>query len=103
MAAATYNILIDQGASYLLSLTYEDPDGNNPDLSSGYTASMQFSQAWEGSSVLALTQGSGITLGASGAISVALTEVQTAALPSGELVYHLEVKKTSTSFNDRLL
>jgi hypothetical protein len=103
MAAATYNLLVDQGASYYLDVTYVDIDGNSPDLSSGYTASMVFSQNWEGSSVLTATEASEIVLGADGSIIVTLSASQTAALPSGDLVYDLTITKTSNSFADRIL
>ncbi len=105
MAAGIWNLIIESGASFAASITYEDPTGASPDLSSGYTAEMIFAESWDPdeAAALTLTESAGLTLGADGAIAVELTPVQTAALDVGELVHVLEVTKTSTGYVDRIL
>jgi hypothetical protein len=103
MPAGIYNMLVEHGASYVLGLTWEDEDGNNPDLSTGYTASMIVSDSWGSTELLELTESSGLTLAASGSVTVTITPAKSLALPVGENVYHLEVIKTSTGKKDRLL
>lgn len=97
MAAATYDILCEQGATLSLALTYKDPDGDPVNLT-GYTARMQVRESVSAASTLvAITSSSGITLGGSaGTIQISLSATTTAALPKGSYVYDLELSSGGT-------
>jgi hypothetical protein len=89
--AGKLNIVIDQGATYSQAITWNDSNGaiNN----TGFTARMQVrATVPSASTVVSLTDGSGITLGgADGIITVALTATETAAITEGKYVYDLEL------------
>lgn len=91
--AGTYNITLDQGATYSTLLTYKDSAGALVDLT-GYTARMQARiQVDSASTVLDLTtENGGIVLGgAAGTINLLVDAVTTAALTAGQYVYDLEL------------
>jgi hypothetical protein len=93
MPASTYNLSIEQGATFRLALVWKDSEGDPVDLT-GYTARMQIRPAVASTEVLlSLTSGSGITLGgATGAVNVLATAAQTAAIDSKKGVYDLELQ-----------
>jgi len=101
--AGTYNISVDQYASYSQQFTWLDGGGNPVNLT-GYTADMQI-----GSSGITLSSVSGgIALGGSaGTITPALTPTQTAGMvPAGQAnaSYPYDLLMTSPSgFKTRLL
>lgn len=89
----TFNITINQGATFELTITWKDSAGTAINLT-GYTARMQVRETYSSSStVVSLTNGSGITLGgAAGTIAIVISATTTAALTapfSG--VYDLEI------------
>lgn len=91
--AGTYNITLDQGATYSTQLTYKDSAGALIDLT-GYTARMQVRiQVDSASTVLDLTTENGriILGGAAGTINLTVDAVTTAALTAGQYVYDLEL------------
>ena len=81
MSAVKRDIIIDQGADFSLSLTWESPAGSPVDLT-GYTAALVIRSTYGAQpEILALAQGSGITLGgAAGTIAIAITAAQTTAI-----------------------
>ncbi len=88
-----FDITINQGATFELTITYKDSAGTAINLT-GYTARMQVRETYSSSStVVSLTNGSGITLGgAAGTIAILISATTTAALTapfSG--VYDLEI------------
>lgn len=91
--AGRYKILIDQGSTWSLQLTWLDSDGAPIDLT-GYSARMQIRPTLESSTVTAsLTSPSnGITLGGTaGTVTLAMTATQTAAITAGTYVYDVEL------------
>jgi hypothetical protein len=89
----TFNITINQGATFELTVTWKDSAGTAINLT-GYSARMQVRETYSStSSVVSLTNGSGITLGGSaGTIAIVISATTTAALTapfSG--VYDLEL------------
>ena len=92
MPAAQYNIIIEQGATWRLSLTWKDSAGAPIDLT-GYTARMQVRQAYGAAdALLSLSNGTGITLGPSaGVITLTASATQTAAIAARNGVYDLEM------------
>jgi hypothetical protein len=102
MSAATTNLIIDQGATWNITFTYKNTDGNPINLT-GYTAALQLRTSYDAASAsLSLTSGSGIVLGGTaGTIAVTATATQTGALTAGEYVYDLEI--TSSSVVTRLV
>jgi hypothetical protein len=92
MAATTYDILIEQGATYSQLITYKD-NGVAVNLT-GYTARMQVRATLEAASALIeLTTANGrIALGGTaGTITLTISATDTAALTSGRGVYDLEL------------
>ena len=92
MAATTYDILIEQGATFSQVITYKD-NGVAVNLT-GYTARMQVRATLESASTLIelTTANSRIALGgAAGTITLSIAAADTAALTSGRGVYDLEL------------
>jgi len=89
----TFDITINQGATFELTLTWEDSSGTAINLT-GYQARMQVRETYSSSSTIVnITQASGITLGgAAGTVAILISATDTAALTapfSG--VYDLEL------------
>lgn len=97
MAAGEYSFTVECGTDFSLALVYQNASGVAIDVSSGYTAKMDIRTALGGSSVATLTSSSGITLGANGAITIALTDTQTTGIAAGRYVYDLELTTGSTT------
>lgn len=92
MAATTYDLLIEQGATFSQVITYKEA-GVAINLT-GYTARMQVRSTLESASpIIELTTGNyGIILGgAAGTISIGMSATATAALTAGRGVYDLEL------------
>jgi hypothetical protein len=92
MAATTYDILIEQGATFSQLVTYKD-NGVAVNLT-GYTARMQVRSTLESATtVVELTTANGrIALGgAAGTISLTISATDTAGLTAGRGVYDLEL------------
>lgn len=95
--ADQYNILIDQGATYTLALTYNNANGTPINLTN-YTAAMQVRDTVNSTTtVLSLSSPSnGIVItGASGLINITVTAAQTTALSANTFVYDLEITSTT--------
>jgi len=97
LAAANFNLTIEQGETYTLVVTWRDSTGALVNLT-GYTGAMMLRTAYDAvSPTLSLTSpSSGIVLGgALGTATVTMTAAQTAALVGGltfgTYVYDLEV------------
>ena len=92
MAATTYDILIEQGATFSQLITYKEA-GVAINLT-GYTARMQVRATLESATtVVELTTANGrIALGGTaGTITLTISATDTAALASGRGVYDLEL------------
>ena len=92
MSATTYDILIEQGATYSQLVTYKEA-GVAINLT-GYTARMQVRSTLESAStVVELTTANGrIALGgAAGTITLTISATDSAALTAGRGVYDLEL------------
>lgn len=92
MAAATHNVIIDQGADWRVDVIYKDPAGVPINLLN-YTAQLQLRTSYDAASAsLNLTSSSGITITASeGKLAIHATATQTNALVAGDYVYDLEI------------
>jgi hypothetical protein len=93
----TFNITINQGATFELTITWKDSAGTAINLS-GYTARMQVRETYASTSpIVSLTNGAGITLGgAAGTIAIVISATTTTALTapfSG--VYDLEIQSAA--------
>jgi hypothetical protein len=92
MAATTYDLLIEQGATFSQVITYKDNDVA-VNLT-GYAARMQVRATLESASTLVelTTANSRIALGgAAGTITLTISAADTEALTSGRGVYDLEL------------
>ena len=92
-----FDITINQGATFELTVTWKDSTGAAINLT-GYSARMQVRETYSSAStIVSLTNGSGITLGGSaGTIAILISATTTAALTapfSG--VYDLELVSAS--------
>ena len=88
-----FDITINQGATFELTITWKDSAGTAINLT-GYTARMQVRETYSSTTpIVSLTNGAGITLGgAAGTIAIVISATTTAALAapfSG--VYDLEI------------
>ncbi len=100
VTANQYNIVIEQGATYLLDITYKDSSGDAIDLTN-YTARMEVRESYTASSpliTLASSEGgsgnaSGISLGdAAGTIAIVISDSDTDELTApASNVYDLEL------------
>jgi selenophosphate synthetase-related protein len=98
MAAGVYDITIEQGATFTMSLTWKDSTGSPVNLT-GYTARMQVRENYEAESTLVSLTSSGgdITLGgALGTIAVTIAASATQLLQLDEAVYDLELVNGAT-------
>ena len=93
--ADTYNLNIDAGATYQLTVTWNDSNGDPIDLTS-YTARMKLKSAYGGTTLVSLTDTDGLTLGgALGTIAIVIADTLTATLAGTSHtkgVYDLEVE-----------
>lgn len=93
--ATELNIEIDQGATWIKKLSWQDSLGAAYDLST-YTARMQIRKNYadidKSTPLLSLTDTSGIELAASGDnVIITITDAQSQAIPHGTYVYDLEL------------
>lgn len=91
--AATKNLLIEQGATFRLTLSIKNKSTGQPVNISGHTARMQVRPTVASSTVLinATTENGKIAVtGATGTIAVTISATETAALDFGSAVYDLE-------------
>ncbi len=98
----TYNIKCPQGATF--SKTFSVAlDGVPKDLT-GFSAALQVRETFDSTStVVSLTNGTGITLGGTaGTIGVVIASTATAAIPAGYYSYDLEIT-SGAGVRDRLL
>lgn len=96
MVAGVYDIVCEQGASFLRTLVWQD-ENETPINLTGYTARMQVRPTVQSNTVLVslTTENGAITLGgATGEVRLELTATQTNALPAGRAVYDLELVST---------
>jgi hypothetical protein len=102
MAAGTYNIAIEQGATYDQTFTWTVNAA--PVNLTGYAARMQFRQSAANPTVnFDIATGGSITLGgAAGTIRIQITASNTSALAAGNYVYDLELQ-SGTGVVTRLL
>jgi hypothetical protein len=94
----TYNMTIDQGATFELRVTWKDPDGVPINLS-GYTARMQIRDTYSSATPLvSITSGSGITLGGTAGTVDLLIPAETTSALNAPLsgVYDLEIVNGGT-------
>lgn len=93
MTAGTYDIIVEQGATFTLAMTWKDSAGSAVNLT-GYTARMQVRPAADSTgTLLTLTTENGrIALGgAAGTITLTVAASDTAALTAGTGVYDIEL------------
>jgi len=97
-----YNIKCPQGATF--DKTFTITVNGSPMNLTGYTAAMQVRETYDSSStLLSLTNGSGITLGGTaGTIAVLVSSTATAAIADGFYSYDLEIT-SGGGVTDRLL
>lgn len=88
MSAARHDFVVEQGTTWRRVLEYKNADGTVFVLT-GWTASMQIRQRHTSAApLLALTP---TVVGAAGTVTMLITSAQTSALPTGRIVYDLEL------------
>lgn len=98
MAAGLYDITIEQGATFTLSLTWKDSTGAPVNIT-GYTARMQVRENYESESTLVSLTSSGgdiVLGGALGTIAITIAASVTQLLQLDEAVYDLELVNGAT-------
>lgn len=104
MAAGTYDIFIEQGATFVKGIIWKDSEGDPVDLD-GYTARMQFRPSVNSNTIYfsCTTENGRITLGgALGTIDISIDADDTAAFEFISAVYDLELESAG-GFVTRLL
>lgn len=104
MPAATYDLFVEQGATFIKTITWKDSAGDEVNLT-GYTARMQFRSSVNSSTILAsaTTEDGRIVLGgAAGTIAITFDADDTAAFNFVSAVYDLELE-SAAGFVTRLL
>lgn len=92
MAAADYDLLIEQGATFDLSIVWKD-NADTPIDITGYSARMQIRKTYDSAPIISLTNGSGIVLGGvAGTIDITITDEQTTAIDILRGKYDLELE-----------
>jgi hypothetical protein len=88
-----YNTVIDQGADWYFTITYENPNGTPINLTNFTAASQLRSLPNSPSAVLTLTtQNGGITITPlTGVVALHATAVQTMAIDEGNYYYDVEI------------
>lgn len=98
MAAGLYDITIEQGATFQMSLTWKDSTGAAVNIT-GYTARMQVRENYEAESTLVSLTSSGgdiVLGGALGTIVITIGASVTQLLQLDEAVYDLELVNGAT-------
>lgn len=91
MAVKT-NLVIDQGATFLINLDISDMSDTPVDLT-GFTASSQMRKTYSSSTSTAFTASINTT---SSSVVLEMTASQTASLASGRYVYDVELRSGNT-------
>lgn len=96
VAPGLLNLTFSQGATWKLSMAYNNSDGVPIDLSN-YTARMQARTTYTAATAaLTLTNGSGITLGGTaGSIDLLVPASTTATIGAAQYVYDMELVSAS--------
>ena len=98
MAAGLYDITIEQGATFQMSLTWKDSTGAPVNIT-GYSARMQVRENYEAEDTLvSLTSAGGdiVLGGALGTIAITIAASATQILQLDEAVYDLELVNGAT-------
>lgn len=92
MPAANYDLYVEQGATFELSIIWKDNEGTPIDIT-GYIARMQIRQNYDLDPIISLTDGNGIVLGGvDGTIDITITDEQTTDIEILRGKYDLELE-----------
>lgn len=96
VAPGELNLTLSQGATWTVSLTYNNGDGLPIDLTN-YTARMQARESYQAAStVLDITSSDGIALGGTaGTIQINVDAATSAAIGAAQYVYDMELVSSS--------
>lgn len=86
--AITYNLYVDQGSTFTVSINLTESDNSAKDLT-GHSARSQMRRSYY--SVSNTQFSANVTDAANGVITLALTDAQTSALKPGRYVYDIEL------------
>jgi hypothetical protein len=98
--ATVYNLAIDQGTTYSVTVTVSDNTGTARNLT-GYTGRAQLRKSYYTNSNTAFTVA--ISNPGEGEVTLSLTATQTSALKAGRYVYDLELVANATSTVERIV
>lgn len=96
MSAGLYKMVLEQGATFNLVVTWRNPDQTPIDLD-GYTAKMQVRPSKGSPEVIATFSTDDATIVLGGALGTIMFDVaadDTATLPAGAYVYDLEMRSS---------
>lgn len=100
MAAGKYDLEVEQGATYTLSVTWKDSAGVVRNLATVWTARLKVRPAvGSATTLLSLTNGVGITLAATAPnITIVMTATETTSSVTQSGVYDLELVNGATVY-----
>lgn len=91
MPAVPANLTIEQGATYRLTITWQDSEGNPVDDLTGWTVRMQIRKAQNVAPILTLTSAAEFTIdGPNAKVSLRISPAQTNTLSSEKYLYDVE-------------
>jgi len=96
--ASTYNLAIDQGSDFFITIVVTDSAGSVRDLTN-YTGQAQLRRSYASTSNVAFT----VNVAANGEVTLALTNASTANLKYGRYVYDTELTNAITGSKERIL
>ena len=98
--ASTYNLAIDQGTDFTVTIVANDSTGTARNLT-GYTGNAQLRRSYASTTNVDFTVN--ISSPSTGEVTLTLANAKTANLKYGRYVYDLELTKTSDSTVERVL
>jgi hypothetical protein len=91
--AAIYNLVVDQGTTFIANVRYLDSDKNPIDIT-GFDARSQMRRSYSAANAYVLT--ANVTDGASGNITISMTAAESANVLAGRYVYDVEAYDANT-------
>ena len=91
--AAIYNLVVDQGTTFISNVRYLDSDKNPIDIT-GFEARSQMRRSYTSANAYTLT--ANVTDGAGGNIAISMTAAESANVLAGRYVYDVEAYDANT-------
>ena len=98
--AAIYNLVVDQGTTFIANIRYLDSDKNPIDIT-GFDARSQMRRSYTSANAYTLT--ANVTDGAGGNVTISMSAADSANVQSGRYVYDVEAYDANTGTVHRVV